>query len=129
MQSIYFSIPEDDKQEGLDRRCLLITFPADANGAPVGQTQIGVILTKCKILTDFYLQVRTDLAQIMVPAVPLYTLMTALKLTTIDYFNLDVEGSELEVLETIPPRPKVMIKVFRYIPNDFFRNKLVIRME
>lgn len=33
---------------------------------------------------------------------PLYTYLMALNVTTIDYFSLDVEGSELNVLKTIP---------------------------
>ncbi|KAL1117248.1 hypothetical protein AAG570_004574 [Ranatra chinensis] len=33
---------------------------------------------------------------------PLYTYMLALNLTHVDYFSLDVEGNELDVLETIP---------------------------
>lgn len=33
---------------------------------------------------------------------PLYTFLLALNRTTIDYFSLDVEGGELEVLQTIP---------------------------
>jgi hypothetical protein len=33
---------------------------------------------------------------------PLYSYLVALNRTTVDYFSLDVEGSELEVLQTIP---------------------------
>ena len=33
---------------------------------------------------------------------PLYSVMRALNRTKIDYFSLDVEGSELEILKTIP---------------------------
>jgi len=33
---------------------------------------------------------------------PLYSIMLALKQTRIDYFSLDVEGSELNILSTIP---------------------------
>lgn len=33
---------------------------------------------------------------------PLYTYLLALKVKTVDYFSLDVEGNELEVLKTIP---------------------------
>ena len=41
---------------------------------------------------------------------PAYSLLLALNRTTIDYFSLDVEGSELQVLKTIP-FDKVDIKV------------------
>ncbi len=41
---------------------------------------------------------------------PFYTLVAALNVTTIDYFSLDVEGSELDVLHTIP-FDSVFIKV------------------
>ncbi|KAK4329442.1 hypothetical protein Pmani_000199 [Petrolisthes manimaculis] len=37
-----------------------------------------------------------------VPSVPLYTALKALNVTTIDFFSLDIEGNELEVLKTIP---------------------------
>jgi len=41
---------------------------------------------------------------------PLYTYLLALNVTVIDYFSLDVEGSELNVLKTIP-FDKIDIKV------------------
>ena len=41
---------------------------------------------------------------------PVYSLLLALNRTTVDYFSLDVEGSELQVLKTIP-FDKVDIKV------------------
>ncbi|KAL7640216.1 UNVERIFIED_CONTAM: hypothetical protein RMT77_009630 [Armadillidium vulgare] len=37
-----------------------------------------------------------------VQCLPLYSILLALNRTTIDYFSLDVEGHEVEVLETIP---------------------------
>ncbi|XP_045607488.1 protein Star [Procambarus clarkii] len=37
-----------------------------------------------------------------VQCLPLYSILLALNTTTIDYFSLDVEGSELAVLRTIP---------------------------
>ncbi|KAL3884610.1 hypothetical protein ACJMK2_024737 [Sinanodonta woodiana] len=37
-----------------------------------------------------------------VPCFPLYSIMLALKPTSIDYFGLDVEGNELPILQTIP---------------------------
>jgi len=40
--------------------------------------------------------------QVDVQCLPLWSLMLALNQTTIDYFSLDVEGSELAVLKTIP---------------------------
>ena len=41
---------------------------------------------------------------------PLYSILLAANRTTIDFFSLDVEGSELDVLKTIP-WDKVDIKV------------------
>lgn len=41
---------------------------------------------------------------------PLYTYLLALNISVIDYFSLDVEGSELNVLKTIP-FDKIDIKV------------------
>ncbi|XP_047737147.1 uncharacterized protein LOC108678160 [Hyalella azteca] len=37
-----------------------------------------------------------------VQCLPLFSLLLALNVTTVDYFSLDVEGLELEVLKTIP---------------------------
>lgn len=34
--------------------------------------------------------------------VPLYALLSAINVTTVDYFSLDIEGAELGVLKTIP---------------------------
>ena len=48
--------------------------------------------------------------QVEVQCLTVYSLMLALNRTTIDYFSLDVEGVELEVLQTIP-WDKVNIKV------------------
>ncbi|XP_035714498.1 protein Star-like [Folsomia candida] len=42
---------------------------------------------------------------------PIYAILSALNLTTVDYFSLDIEGAELDVLKTIPWN-KVLIKVF-----------------
>ncbi|CAL4218703.1 unnamed protein product, partial [Meganyctiphanes norvegica] len=40
--------------------------------------------------------------QRQVECLPLYSLMLALNVSTIDYFSLDVEGDELPILKTIP---------------------------
>jgi len=37
-----------------------------------------------------------------VPCFPMETMLLALNQTHVDYFSLDVEGLELEVLQTIP---------------------------
>lgn len=47
---------------------------------------------------------------VKVQCMPLFSLLTAINVTTIDYFSLDVEGSELKVLKTIP-FDKVHIRV------------------
>lgn len=46
----------------------------------------------------------------IVQCMPLYSLLAAIKVTTVDYFSLDVEGNELEVLKTIP-FDKIYIRV------------------
>ncbi|XP_035714231.1 protein Star-like [Folsomia candida] len=33
---------------------------------------------------------------------PLYSILRAINVTTVDYFSLDIEGAELSVLKTIP---------------------------
>lgn len=38
----------------------------------------------------------------LVECVPLYSLLLALNVTYIDYFSLDTEGSEINILQTIP---------------------------
>ncbi len=47
---------------------------------------------------------------ISVQCFPLYSVLLALNRTTVDFFSLDVEGFELDVLRTIP-WDKVDIKV------------------
>ena len=41
---------------------------------------------------------------------PIFSILTALNVTTVDYFSLDVEGNEFDILKTIPWK-KVNIKV------------------
>ena len=59
--------------------------------------------------------------QISIQCIPLYPILLAMNTTTIDYFSLDVEGFELEVLKTIP-WDKVNIKV-RGILSPMIREK------
>jgi len=47
--------------------------------------------------------------EITVQCIPLYTMLRALNRTVIDFFSLDIEGLELEVLKTIP-FDKILIK-------------------
>lgn len=49
--------------------------------------------------------------KIPVQCFPFYSFMLALDMKTVDYFSLDVEGVELEILKTIP-FDKIEIKVF-----------------
>ncbi len=54
---------------------------------------------------------------------PLYSILLAIEKTEIDYFGLDVEGSEYKILNTIPWQKvniKVVILIFFYIAL-FFR--------
>jgi len=52
---------------------------------------------------------------VKVQCFPFYTLISALNISTVDYFSLDVEGSELDVLKTIPFE-LVYIKVPPFYP-------------
>ncbi|XP_026822819.1 uncharacterized protein LOC113560896 [Rhopalosiphum maidis] len=45
---------------------------------------------------------KKNLPMVNVQCFPFYTYLLALNITVIDYFSLDVEGSELNVLKTIP---------------------------
>ena len=47
---------------------------------------------------------------INVTCIPLYTILLAIGNPTVDFFSLDVEGAESDILKTIPWR-KVRIKV------------------
>ncbi len=53
---------------------------------------------------------KSGLISITAQCFPLYSILLALNRTTIDYFSLDIEGYELDVLRTIP-WSKVDIKV------------------
>jgi len=46
--------------------------------------------------------VKKESSVVNVQCFPFYTYLLALNVTVIDYFSLDVEGSELNVLKTIP---------------------------
>ncbi len=52
----------------------------------------------------------TNKKAIKIQCFPFYSLLLAVKQTTVDYFSLDIEGHEKRVLETIP-WDKVDIKV------------------
>ena len=52
------------------------------------------------------------LGSVHVQCFPIYSILTALNQTTVDYFSLDIEGDELAVLKTIP-WDRVNIKVKR----------------
>ncbi len=55
-------------------------------------------------------KISTKAEYVKVQCMPLFSLLTAINVTTVDYFSLDVEGSELKVLKTIP-FDKVFIRV------------------
>jgi hypothetical protein len=63
---------------------------------------------------------------------PLYSMLVAVGRTRVDYFSLDVEGSEYKILATIPWH-KVDIKVcispniFNGIPDFNFSNLFICR--
>lgn len=59
-------------------------------------------------------KVQTPKGIVSVQCFPLYTYLLALNLTHVDYFSLDVEGVELDVLKTIPFH-SVSIQVSRYM--------------
>ncbi|XP_063223621.1 uncharacterized protein LOC134531718 [Bacillus rossius redtenbacheri] len=52
-------------------------------------------------ISDYPAGYRAD-GYVDVQCFPLYTYLLALNRTTVDYFSLDVEGNELDVLKTIP---------------------------
>lgn len=58
--------------------------------------------------------VKNKSSNVNVQCFPLYTYLLALNITVIDYFSLDVEGSELNVLKTIP-FDKINIKVCIFV--------------
>jgi len=46
-----------------------------------------------------------------VPCIPIFSVLLALNVTTVDFFTLDVEGSQLDILRTIP-FDSILIKIF-----------------
>lgn len=51
-----------------------------------------------------------DWTKVKVKCIPLYTLMTAVNMTDLDYISMDIEGVELKVLQTLP-FDKIRVKV------------------
>lgn len=49
---------------------------------------------------------------------PLYSILLSVKRTTVDFFSLDIEGNELDVLRTLP-FDKVDIKVRKKQQNGY----------
>lgn len=58
-----------------------------------------------------------DPEMVTVQCFPFYSVLLAVNRTQIDFFSLDVEGHELQILQTIPWH-KVDIKVFYYPLNS-----------
>jgi len=56
---------------------------------------------------------------------PIYSILSALNRTTVDYFSLDVEGDELSVLKTIPWK-SVHIQVF--LKKEISKNWKLIKI-
>lgn len=57
----------------------------------IEKSHLGVIVDKKRIS-----------GQVQVPCLPLYSILKALNVDHVDYFSLDVEGPEIEILQTIP---------------------------
>lgn len=55
---------------------------------------------------------------VTVQCFPIFSILNALSISTIDYFSLDIEGSEMELLANIP-FDKIFIKVHNYINNTY----------
>jgi hypothetical protein len=53
---------------------------------------------------------RTNFTSINVKCIPIFSILSALGVNTVDYFSLDIEGNELKVLQTIP-FDEILIKV------------------
>ena len=65
-----------------------------------------------------------------VPCFPLETMLLALNQTKVDYFSLDVEGFELEVLKTIPfDRLDIAVFSVEYIHGKSGKDEYRIFME
>jgi len=62
---------------------------------------------------------------VKIQCLPLFSILSALNQTIIDYLSLDVEGSELEVLKTIPFK-SLDIKVKNYIQLFYPRSFILI---
>ncbi|KAG8232355.1 hypothetical protein J437_LFUL008823 [Ladona fulva] len=65
---------------------MMVSFKQEENMGKISDRQVGSPLP----------------GYVDVQCFPFYSLLLAMNVTTVDYFSLDVEGSELEVLQTIP---------------------------
>ena len=67
-------------------------------------------------------EVESNAKIIKAVCLPIYTILSAVGNPVVDFFSLDVEGAELEILKTIP-WDKVHIKVCINTPCLFLSNK------
>lgn len=51
---------------------------------------------------------------------PLYSILSAINVKTVDYFSLDIEGAELSILKTIPWNDIVIKVNFYWYSNTRF---------
>ena len=56
---------------------------------------------------------RHDSKTIDVKCIPIFSILSAMEVKVVDYFSLDIEGNELQVLKTIPFE-SILIKVKTY---------------
>ena len=75
-------------------------------------------------------QGKEGIGEVRVQCFPFYSLLSAMDVKVVDYFSLDVEGMELEVLETIP-FDKIRIRVLsvEYIHDSKGSGEIIKFME
>lgn len=73
-------------------------------------------------MSGFTERKRKKQVKVKVPCVPFYTVLKALNVTVVDYLGLDIEGAELQVLQTIP-FDKVMFKIMTIEYNPLGEGK------
>lgn len=91
----------------------ILNFSNPVKWAPSGRIGDPVDLRKWGVDTEW--------TQFEVQGIPLYSLLKAVNLTQIDFFSLDVEGAEFEILRTIPfDKVEIRVWVKKLNWNSFF---------
>ena len=72
----------------------------------------------------------TGIGEVRVQCFPFYSLLSAMNVKVVDYFSLDVEGMELQVLQTIPfDKIRINVLSVEYIHDSEGSGEIIKFME